>query len=313
MALIFLFSCTKKEPVHSDEAVVVVNKVKLSTAQFAQALARKLKIFDALAVKDPDNISRATEKIIQDFVVSTLLTQFAQSHGVTVTPQEVLDEMDRVRKSYPDDLTFKASLATDGQSLEDWKNRIGQSLLEKKAVAAMGGANLTTSTDEPLARKYYSDHKEEYNKTAQIHLFQIVVSKEEDALQILQKLKSGFAFEVLAKKFSVSPDARKGGDVGYISKGVVPAFDAAFNLPIGKISGIIKSSYGFHIMKILDKKKPTISPFEHEKNRIIGALRASRQQEAFSKWLADAVKVAKIERNDMVLDQIKVKTVGISD
>ncbi len=308
---LLLFSCTHNNSNPKNSPVLSVNGHVYSATDFGKALARKLKIYDALAAKDPINIERARESVIQEFIVSALLEEYASAHNIEVSESDLLNELDHIRKTYPDDLTFKAALATEGQSLEEWKEALKKTLLERKVFATLTPPNDQSLDNE--ARQFYETHKDDFVRPAQIHLQQIVVTREDDAERIFHKLKFGVSFTSLAQKFSISPDGAQGGDVGWIGKGTMPAFDMAFNVSVGQTSAIVKSSYGFHIMKVLDKRPAGHLTFEQVKPRLIREVAAKKQQAAFNQWLESAIKSAKIERNDTLLEKIRVRTEGAEE
>lgn len=307
--VLWLAGCVHEGSNPRKTPVIIVNGETLSAAEFGKSLAKKLKNFDALAAKDNINIRRAKETVVREFIISALLRQHAKDKNLSVSQNELNEEFDRIRKTYPDDLTFKAALASEGVSIEDWKSHLADSLLEKKVFSLFKDEASSRNLEED-AKKYYETHKNEFQKPAQIHLQQIIVPKEDEADRLLRKLRGGGNFAELAKKFSISPDGAKGGDVGYIAKGEVPAFDVAFNLREGQISGVVKSSYGFHIMKVLGKKGAAKLSFPEARPRIMTQLRADQQQDSFKHWLEGAVKSAKIERNDLLIEKVKVHTEG---
>jgi peptidyl-prolyl cis-trans isomerase C len=310
LAVALPLSCIRKETAKRTTPVAVINGTTLNATEFSKLLARKMKVFDAMAAKDASNVKRAKEGVLREFIVSTLLQQFARQNNLAVSEEELTAEFDRVRKSYPDDLTFKASLVSQGLTLEEWKSSLAKTLLERKVFDLIAGPPEPSATLEQKALKYYETHKAEFSKPAQVRLLQIVVAKEDEAMRLRDKIKAGASFAEMAKRYGTSPDANKGGEVGYIGKGVVPAFDAAFNLQIGQLSSVVKSNYGFHIMKILDKKNAAILTFSQAKPQILKKLAAQKQQEDFDKWLQGVINSAKIERNDLLLEKIKVHTEG---
>ncbi len=90
----------------------------------------------------------------------------------------------------------------------------------------------------------------------QVRASHILIANEKDANKLLNRIKSGAKFEDLAKKHSQCPSGRKGGDLGYFGKGqmVKPFEDVAFTMNKGDVSDPIKTQFGFHLIKVTDKK-----------------------------------------------------------
>lgn len=84
----------------------------------------------------------------------------------------------------------------------------------------------------------------------------ILVNTKEEADLIKSKLNNGESFENLAKKYSKCPSGKEGGDLGYFRRGemVKPFEDAAFNLPIGSVSSPVRTQFGWHLIKVYDKR-----------------------------------------------------------
>jgi parvulin-like peptidyl-prolyl isomerase len=90
----------------------------------------------------------------------------------------------------------------------------------------------------------------------------------------------------VAREVSIGPEATRGGDLGFFEKEVMPeAIDRiVFSLPVGKLSGVVQSPYGFHIFKVLGKEEGGGQNFVQAKGRVIADLRRLREAEAFSSW-----------------------------
>ena len=109
----------------------------------------------------------------------------------------------------------------------------------------------------------------------------ILVDSEEKAKQLIKKLKNGADFAETAKKESTGPSNKRGGDLGWIRKGmVVPAFYAGLEkLKKGEVSPApVKTKYGWHIIKVNDERKTSIAPFESVKEKIKGLILQERLQ-----------------------------------
>ncbi|MRR07152.1 MAG: peptidylprolyl isomerase, partial [Deltaproteobacteria bacterium] len=114
---------------------------------------------------------------------------------------------------------------------------------------------------------------------------------------LLKRAKAGEDFAVLAKDNSTCPSAAQGGNLGYFGKGqMVPAFEtAAFSLKSGEISEVVETQFGYHIIKVTDKKPAGTVPFAEAKNDIIEYLKTQKIQQDISKYVEKLRKEAKIE------------------
>lgn len=151
-------------------------------------------------------------------------------------------------------------------------------------------------------KKFYDQNLDKFKAGEQVKASHILVKTEQEAKDLLAQLKGGAKFEELAKTKSVDSSAPKGGDLGWFGKGnMVPAFEkAAFELKEGQLSGIVKSEFGFHIIKLTGKRAAGTTPFEEAKEKIKAALLPAKQQQVFMKLKEDIKKGAKIEIKDPV-------------
>ena len=181
--------------------------------------------------------------------------------------------------------------------LEDLKKRVIVEAFLKKQVEAQ--ANLS---DADL-QKFYDQNKEKFRVGDQVRASHILLKTEKEAQDVLAQLKSGASFEELAKKYSIDAAGAKGGDLGWFGKGsMVPEFEkAVFGLKEGQVSGIVKTKFGYHIIKLTGKRAAGIRPFAEVKDQIKAALLPEKQQEVFKKLKEDMKKDAKISVKDDVL------------
>jgi peptidyl-prolyl cis-trans isomerase C len=135
---------------------------------------------------------------------------------------------------------------------------------------------------EPEVRAYYDSHPDFFKQPEKIRASHILIKvdpqadspKKEEARQqleqIQQKLDSGEDFGALAKAFSQGPSSSRNGDLGYFGHGqmVKPFEDAAFALKPGEVSGIVETNFGYHLIKVYDKKPETMTPFYEARSKI---------------------------------------------
>lgn len=189
------------------------------------------------------------------------------------------------------------------EKLADLKKRIIVDTFLKKKVE-----NDAKISDEEL-KKFYEQNKEKFKAGEQVRASHILVKSEQEAKDILAQLKQGAKFEDLAKAKSVDTSASKGGDLGWFGKGnMVPAFEkAAFGLKEGELSGIVKSEFGYHIIKLTGKRPAGTRSFEEAKDQIRAALMPSKQQQVFMQLKEDLKKGAKIELKEAASSDAQTK------
>jgi parvulin-like peptidyl-prolyl isomerase len=147
-------------------------------------------------------------------------------------------------------------------------------------------------------RQYYDRHIDEYRKSKEIFLCQIVVKDKDKAYQIREILsKLPDKFEELAKKESISIEAPNGGSMGYFEKGTLPKDmeNVVFALELNTISPVVESPYGFHIFKVTKIRKERLEFLETVQNQIKNKLLAEKMNAAYEDFLTQSKKELNIK------------------
>src|SRR3954468_16423308 len=178
---------------------------------------------------------------------------------------------------------------------DDFKTRLAfarNRLLMDNLLAAEGKA---ATTDENM-KKVYEDAAKQIGGEQEVHARHILVETEDQAKKIEDQLKKGADFAELAKKESKDPGASDGGDLGFFTKDqMVPEFStAAFALEPGKISDPVKSQFGWHVIKVEEKRTRKAPDFEQVKPQIKTYVVRKAQADYVAKLRA----AAKVERMD---------------
>ncbi len=239
--------------------------------------------------------------------------------GVTVSPQEIAQEFlwrnDKVKIDYalikPADLA--ASIHPSDADLSSWfaKNAGRYQVPERRsaryALLDISKLRAATQVSDDSLRAYYKEHIDEYKVENRAHvehiLFKTVGKTDAEVAEIHQKAEDvlkqarhGANFEDLAKKYSEDDGTKpKGGDLGWIVDGqTVPEFQqAAFSVPKGTISDLVKTQYGFHIIKVLDRETAHTRTFDEVRDSILQPvldLKVSAEANNVSDQMASAVR-----------------------
>ncbi|WDV44853.1 peptidylprolyl isomerase [Clostridiaceae bacterium M8S5] len=137
-------------------------------------------------------------------------------------------------------------------------------------------------SDEEV-KEYYEANKEQFVSEESVKASHILVKDEEVAKELLAKLKEGSSFEEVAKESSECPSKAQGGSLGEFTRGkMVPEFEeAAFKLAIGELSDLVKTQFGYHIIKVTDKKEAGTKKFDEVQSQIKNQLLAMKQNKEY--------------------------------
>jgi len=235
----------------------------------------------------------AFEAVVRQSMVLEKIRKLV-TDGISVGPSELQDEFkyknQKVKLDYafikPEDLEAKITPDVTEIKAAYEKNRSKYQVPEKRVVR-YGLIDLTqlrqnAQVSDADLKAQYQQNIQQYevpNRVHAEHILLMTVGKTDAEIEeihqkaedVLKQAKKGTNFEDLAKKYSEDPGSKdKGGDLGWITQGqTVPEFEkTAFGLDKGKISDLVKTQYGFHIIKVLDKETAHTKPFEEVKDSI---------------------------------------------
>jgi len=142
------------------------------------------------------------------------------------------------------------------------------------------------------AKFFYEEHKEEFKSPPLWRASHILVADEKNAKAMLDELARGSTFEDLARANSVDATATRGGDIGYFRLGqLVPDFEkVCMKLEVGQTSGIVRTQFGYHIIKLTDKKEEGAEPFDKVAGNIGDILKRKKRNELFEQMVFDLKK-----------------------
>ena len=156
---------------------------------------------------------------------------------------------------------------------------------------------------EDDVKAYYEDNKEKYVVPEMIKASHILTSTQEEAEKAKGELDRGAEFAAVAQEYSKDLTKDRGGDLGYFSKGqMIPEFEkTAFGLNIGQTSGIIKTRFGYHIIKLTDRKPAVYQSFDDVKDTIMTSIIRDSQRKSFDEFTNKLKDKAKISIDDKLV------------
>ncbi len=266
-------SCKQKEAVKSGDSGPVlakINKTEITLNDFNE----RLKEYPSVAHGGTLDIE--TKKgFLDNLIVRELLYQEALKTG-----------LDKEKET--------------AEILEEMKKRILVEKFFKKEL----DENIKISEEE--LKKYYDENPEEAKSPVEVRASHILLKTRAEAESVMKKLKAGSKFEDLAKSSSIDVGSQpRGGDLGFFHKGVmVPEFeDAALKLQKGEISDIVETRFGFHIIKLTDRKAGQGKSFDEAKTQLEQNLLKKKKKEKFDNLVAGLKSKASITIKEDLLKQ----------
>ncbi|MHC4642837.1 MAG: peptidylprolyl isomerase [Planctomycetota bacterium] len=256
------------------------------------------------------NKEQFRRQVLDRAIAIKLIDEKAKAAKITVTEEDILAQVNEIaaqqRMSSED---FKKMLQSRGMDYDEWKQQIQWGVMLGKLVEADFGDQLNiTDTD---ANNFYSANIKQFDTPEQVKASHILITPVTDpnvdpneaeagalakAQDLLKQVKEGANFAELATANSDCPSKAKGGDLGYFGRGgMAPPFEkAAFALKVNEVGDIVKTQFGYHIIKVTDKKEASRKTFEQAKQEIVRTLKQQKQRELFAKYLEQIRAEAKI-------------------
>jgi hypothetical protein len=225
----FLPACKRKPSIPPD-VVVRIGERNVTLADFKRYLDRNTGT--ELAQVTPEVASALLDQYVEEIVLS----EYAATHGVEVPAEKIASAV---------------------------RNEAGSTVIEKRDEMRRQKLITDLSADIPQAaddevRAYYESHPAEFKSGEEVRVRQILVHDEALAGQIAAQLRKGGSFEELSGQYSVAPNAKKGGDIGYVSRGELPKMfeDVIFSLKPGGVSDVIRTDSTYHVFKVDERRGP---------------------------------------------------------
>jgi peptidyl-prolyl cis-trans isomerase C/foldase protein PrsA len=280
LALLSSACAQQQKPAVDENVVATVNGDVISRADFERELSRESQAMEGSAPRSPEQIEPFKQALLETMVERQVLLQAAREAQVQVSADEVDRRVLALTSEYPAG-TFDTALAQSQTSRTELVRRTHDQLVIEKLLAEQVFARVAV-TEEQI-RRAYDENPDAWMEPEQVHAQQIVVKGLDEAKRLQQLLWQGKKFPDLARKYSLSPDGKVGGDLGFFKRGEMPpAFDdAIFRLSVGGTSDVVSTEYGFHLFRLIEKRPARKRELAEVRGvieqKLLSTLRAERQ------------------------------------
>jgi peptidyl-prolyl cis-trans isomerase C len=295
----------KPVPAQLPDVVARVNGEDVKKADFD----RMIKTMEGRAGQavPPDRRDEIYRSALDQLVVYTLLKQEAKTRNIKIDDKEIDAKMQELKGQFPTQEAFDKALKDRNMTADSLKSDARTDLSVNKVMEA-AVANIPGPTDAE-AKDFYDKNPDKFKQDEQVRASHILVRVEPNAdaktkarakaeiESVLKELKAGGDFAKLAQQHSQDGSAAQGGDLGYFPHGqMVPEFDkVAFSLPVGQLSGVVTTQFGYHVLKVTDRKPARTVPYEEAQAQIKQFLEQQKKQQAADTFIEGLKKKAKID------------------
>lgn len=283
LLICFVVACDKIN-IFSRPYVATVNGDKIYLDDYQFRLNQKKILLPKDIMEQPDYVTRFEEEVLDSMITEKIMDLRAKELNISISEAELEDKIKEIKKDYGKD--FSKMFTQENIKYEQWTEDLQKEMRLQKLIAKDVNANIKVSENE--AEDYYNKRRNHYKTESRVRVAQIVVRDLAMAKKVEARLNAGEDFALVAARVSIGPEARHGGDLGFITRQIMPEplDKTIFKLPVNKISPIVQSSYGFHIFKVLEIQPARIGNFTDVKKHIIADIRSQKEESAFISWIA---------------------------
>jgi peptidyl-prolyl cis-trans isomerase C len=308
--LIFLPAMAEeKKPAEADTKIAVINGVVIFRTQFDKELAIHLDRVSRQGQQVNDaQLADLKKEVLEGLIERELLYQQSQKAGVKITDQAIDEQLAAIKKRFPGEEDYKNALNAMKLTEDEVKMQIARGLAIRELINQEIMNKITISDDESKA--FYDANPQFFKQPEQVKASHILIKVEADATdaqkaearkkiaEVQQKIKSGGDFAELAKEYSEGPSNVRGGDLGYFSRGqmVKPFEDAAFALQIDEVSDVVETRFGYHLIKVYDKKPEQIVAYADVKEKLGQRMKQEKAEKEAGQYIEKLKKDAIIEK-----------------
>jgi peptidyl-prolyl cis-trans isomerase C len=292
-----------------DAKVAEVNGVVISQEQFNKELEIHLERVSRQGRQlADDQLSALKKDILEGLIEREILFQECQKTGIKIQDQAVDDQLAAIKKRFPSEAEYNSALSAMKLTEADVKDQVARGLAIRELIDQQISGKIEITDEESKA--FYDRNLQLFKQPEQVKASHILIkvdaaatdAQKTEARQkidaVRQKLKDGGDFAELAKEYSEGPSNSRGGDLGYFKRGqmVKPFDDAVFAMQPDEVSDIVETRFGYHIIKVYDKKPEQTLAYADVKDQLSQRLKQEKIEKEATKYIDQLKKDAKIQK-----------------
>lgn len=312
IALALILVCAvvfAEEKKATDDKVAVVNGKIITQGEFNRELDFYVRRVTQGGQPLPDfQKAKIRNDVLESLIERELLYQQTQKQGIQIKSEKITEQFTSIKQRYPNEADFKKMLDGMGLTETDVKAQIKRGMAIQQLMDTEVAQKVVITDEE--SKTYYDTHPELFKQPEQVKASHILIKVETGATEAQktearkkieeaqQKLQKGEDFSTIAQNYSEGPSNKNGGDLGYFRRGqmVKPFEEAAFSLKPNETSDVVETRFGYHLIKVVDKKPERTLSYEEVKDRLNDHLKRQKMESEANLYINSLKKDAKIEK-----------------
>jgi peptidyl-prolyl cis-trans isomerase C len=294
---------------NADAKAAEINGVVITKKQFDKELNIHLDRVARQGRQLPESqMAGLKEDILDGLIERELLYQESKKAGVNVKQQAIDDQLAAIKKRFPSEEQFHSALTQMNLSEVEVRTQIERGLAIRELIDQKIASKIIISDAQTKA--YYESNPQMFKQPEQIKASHILVKVDAGAAEaqktearkkietVQQKVKNGDDFAQLAKEYSEGPSKTRGGDLGYFRRGqmVKPFDDAAFAMQKNEVSDIVTTRFGYHLIKVYDKKPAKTMAYTDVKEKLTERIKQEEVEKQATQYISQLKKEANIQK-----------------
>jgi peptidyl-prolyl cis-trans isomerase C len=288
--------------------VAVVNGSVITQEDFDRDMALVEERMAAMgSLPSESEMADVKKEVLENLINLELLYQESRKEGKKAEAAEVDQQMAALKERFPNKEDFQAALKSRNLTESDVRGQIEKGMSIQRLIE---GRFDKIEISEKEAKEYYDSHQDLFMQPEQVRASHILIKVDSGAEEakkvearkkleeIRKKIQEGGDFEAMAEEFSEDSSGKQGGDLGYFGRGqmVKPFEEAAFSLKPGEMSGLVESPFGYHLIKVTDRKPENVVPYEEIKEKLEEYLKQEKMNKEVAQYISSLKEKADVER-----------------
>ncbi len=290
------------------EQVAVVNGTIITRQELENEVARVKSRMASQGRPVPENTAaKMDQQVLNQLIDMEILLQESREQKIDIPDASVTEHMTKFKSQFPAPEAYEKALKELNVSETELKEKTQKGLAVESLIKAQVSSKINiTDADR---RTFYDSNPKFFKQPEQVQARHILIksdakddeAKQKEALEKIKKVQervtAGEDFTALAKELSEGPSGKNGGDLGFFGRGqmVKPFEEAAFGLKPGETSDIVKTQFGYHLIRVTEKKAESTIAFEEVKEKIGEHLKQQKTNESIKAYIDGLKKKATIE------------------